>query len=224
VTEMDIYLQPSELCDFDRDNGFGRRTAGLVTNVVDEAHQVEAVFAFVKELPYGLEDWDVKALETLRRGWGMCCGKTNLLVAMLRTLRIPARYKVFRIRAESKLLRWMAEQDNGLGMQMTDIPAEQDHLECEALVAGVWRRFDPSRDSALERGLQKMGIPLDRIPVVDAHGAAHCLRLASIDRWASDRQAARRFREGRAAMFARANEQLDRIRRMGKGEYGTQAG
>ena len=214
--ELDAYLQATELCDFDREPLISERAADLTAGCADEEERFDRIYRFVKEFPYGLEDWDVRASETLRKGWGMCCGKTNLLVAMARASNIPARYKVFRIRAESKLLGRVAQQDSALGMQMGDIPLEQDHPECEAYLGSAWNNYDPSRDSALEGGLGELGIPLEREPVADADGVVRFVRLASIDEWAKSRQQTRRFREGLEAMFAMANEQLEKIRQTGR--------
>ena len=210
MDELDYYLQATRLCDFDRDPAIQAKALRLTQGCTEEQERFERVYHFVKELPYGLEDWDVKASETLRKGWGMCYGKTNLLVAMSRVLLIPARYKVFKIRAEQRLLEWVAGQNRELGTQLGDLPREQDHLECEVYLEG-WKAYDPARDSSFEKGLKKLGIPLEREPVTES------IILASIDEWAENRQKNRRFREGRQALFARVNEQLDSIRLLGKG-------
>jgi hypothetical protein len=212
VNGLDSYLLPTELCDFDRDPSIPRKAAELARGCGHERDRFHRVYRFVKELPYGLEDWDVKASDTLKKGWGMCCGKTNLLVALSRALLIPARYKVFRIKAEGRLLAQVIEQDRGLAGLLGDLPREQDHLECEAYLDGDWHIYDPSRDSALENGLRRLGIPLEREPVVGDDGAARFTILASIDEWARKRQEGRRFREGREALFARVNKQLAKIR------------
>ncbi|RLC92737.1 MAG: hypothetical protein DRI40_09645, partial [Chloroflexi bacterium] len=74
------------------------------------------------------------------------------------------------------------------------------------------RQYDPSRDSPLEEGFMALGIPLERVPVADADGEVRYNILASIDDWARRRQERRRFRTGRQALFARVNEQLEKIR------------
>ena len=79
-----------------------------------------------------------------------------------------------------------------------------------------WRVFDPSRDSALESGLRKLGIPLERIPVVSDDGLVHYEILTSIDDWARARQVGRNIRDQREAVFARVNEQFEKIRRVGR--------
>ena len=209
MDQLDYYLQATRLCDFDRDPAIQAKALGLTQGCTNKQERFERVYQFVKELPYGLEDWDVKASETLRKGWGMCCGKTNLLVAMSRVLLIPARYKIFKIKAEQRLLEWVAGRDRELATQLGDLPMEQDHLECEAYLEG-WKAYDPARDSPFEKGLKRLGIPLEREPVTGS------IILASIDEWAEDRQKNRRFRRERQAIFTRVNEQLDSIRLLGK--------
>jgi len=83
------YLRPTKLCDFDRAPEINNTAQRLVQNVVDKGEVFAYIYKFVKELPYGLEDWEISASHTLHKGWGMCSSKTKLLVAMCRTLMIP---------------------------------------------------------------------------------------------------------------------------------------
>ncbi|MDM8000038.1 MAG: transglutaminase-like domain-containing protein [Dehalococcoidia bacterium] len=215
MERIEEFLQPTELCDFNTCAAIRDKASQLVRLCADDRQRFQALFEFVRELPYGLEDWDVKASETLRKGWGMCCGKTNLLVAMSRALSIPARYRVFKIRAERRLLRHVLEQNKNVAAQLGNLPPVQDHVQCEAYLSG-WRVYDPSRDTAFENGLRKLGIPLERIPVADADGAVHYEIMASIDEWARARQDSRKVREAREAVFAQVNEELERVRRIGR--------
>ena len=211
--EKEEYLKPSELCDFDRSPEIGARARELTADCRSGEEMFRRVFAFVKELPYGLEDWDVAASETLAKGWGMCSGKTNLLVAMLRSLGIPARYRVFRIRTEAGLWEWVT-RDRKLARLMGAAPPEQDHVDCEVWLDG-WRQCDPSRDTPFERGLRALGIPLERQPVADASGRVDYVTLASFDRWAKERQERRTFRENRGELFTWVNEQFWWVRSLG---------
>ena len=209
------YLRPSWLCDFDRCPQIMARALELTLDCRSRAEIYKSLFAFVKELPYGLDDWDVPASETLSKGWGMCSGKTNLLVALLRPLSIPARYRIFRIRGERSLWERITS-DEELWRRMGDAPLEQDHVECEVWLGG-WIACDPSRDTPLERGLLALGIPLEREPVLNASGGVPYLFLASFDDWARGRQEGRRFRENRDKTFAAVNESLQHIRALGGG-------
>lgn len=214
--DNEAYLQPTGLCDFDRNTAIKANAMRLVSGCVSGEEKFRQIFDFVKELPYGLEDWDVTASETLAKGWGMCSGKTNLLVAMLRSVAIPSRYRILRIRAEINLWQW-AILDQKLAQSMGDVPAEQDHVDCEVWLEN-WSACDPARDTLLERGMVALGIPLEREIVIDREGNPACMTLAVFDDWAEQRQSARRFRESREEIFARVNEQFERIRSIGKGE------
>jgi len=215
MERIEEYLKATELCDFDSCAAVQKRASDLAQGCTDNQQRLQRVYEFVRELPYGLEDWDVKASETLRKGWGMCSGKTNLLVAMSRTLSIPARYRVFKIKAERRLLKQVVEQNRAVADQFGNLPPVQDHVQCEVYL-GRWQVYDPSRDTAFENGLRKLGIPLERIPVADAQGAVHYEIMASIDEWARSRQNSRKVRDERELVFARVNVELDKVRRLGR--------
>jgi hypothetical protein len=215
MERIEEFLQATELCDFDRCATIRNKASHLAQGCEDNQRKFQRVYEFVRELPYGLENWDVKASETLAKGWGMCCGKTNLLVAMSRALSIPARYRIFKIRAERRLLKQVMEQNGSVAAQLGNLPPLQDHVQCEAYV-GRWQVYDPSRDSAFENGLRKLAIPLERVPVADAQGAVNYEILASIDDWARARQNSRKVRDDRELVFARLNVELDKVRRMGR--------
>jgi len=210
-TGNEQYLKPSALCDFDCQPQIRNRAVELTSGCRSSEEMFQRVFAFVKELPYGLEDWDVTASETLEKGWGMCSSKTNLLVALLRSLGIPTRYRIYRIRAEVSLWEWITRDNRELAERLGAAPTEQDHVDCEVWLGG-WKARDPSRDTPLERGLGALGIPLEREALTDADGHVPYLTLACFDQWARRRQEGRMFREGREEIFTRANEQLWRIR------------
>jgi len=206
----DKYLRPSELCDFDICPEIEARALELTRGCKSREEMFRSLFNFVKELPYGLEDWDVTASETLAKGWGMCAGKTNLLVAMLRSLGIRARYRAYRIRSEVSL--WGAiTGDEEMAQRMGDAPVEQDHVDCEVWLGG-WVACDPSRDTPMERGMIARGIPLEREQIIDDSGHAPCLFLSDFDGWARERQSRRRFRKNRGEIFAKVNELLSRMR------------
>ena len=214
--ECEEYLAPTQLCDFDRHPEIRAKASELTAGCHDSDEMFQHIFSFIKELPYGLEDWDVPASETLAKGWGMCSGKTNLLAALLRSVGIPVRYRVFRIKAEARLWQWITE-DEELARLMDGAGTEQDHIDCEVWL-GEWRPYDPSRDTPLEHGLSALGTPIERQATTDASGRVLRLTLASVDQWAKERQERRRFRDDRREIFARVNEHLWRIRALGQGE------
>lgn len=215
MNSLSDYLQPTRLCDFDQAPEIRETAEKLRAKLTDRREVCHSIYQFVRGLPYGLENWDIRASETLRKGWGMCSGKTNLLVAMLRSVGIPARYRIYRIKSENMLWRWIASQDKELARQMGEPLQEQDHIIAETHLNG-WEACDPARDPAFEAGLKKLDIPLERKPVTNTKGNPNLLILASIDDWAQNRQQARRFKENRELIFSEMNKQFDRIRLIGK--------
>ncbi|MGA2158141.1 MAG: transglutaminase-like domain-containing protein [Dehalococcoidia bacterium] len=207
------YLVPSGLCDFDTSAEVKRKALDLTRNCRNRKEKFQKIFDFVKELPYGLDDWDLKASQTLRKGWGMCSGKTNLLVAMLRSAGIPARYRVYRIKAEAVLWNRLGEL-GGKAQRLRELGEERDHVDCEVWL-GRWMDCDPGRDTAMERGILKLGGTLERRKVTNGHGKMHYLRLAVFDQWARARQSRRKFRSDRVDVFAEINKGFVELRKLG---------
>jgi transglutaminase-like putative cysteine protease len=212
--DRDRYLQPSLLCDFDRSPAIRKKALALTGGCRNRRQKFEKVCAFVKELPYGLEDWDVKASQTLNKGWGMCSGKTNLLVAMLRSIGIPARYRIYQLKANMEVWRQAGREmgRQGIAEELGEI---RDHVDCEALL-GKWVDFDPGRDTAMEKGMLSLGMPLERNKVTDAQGKVIYRSLAVFDEWARERQRRRKFRSGRTDIFADINRGFEKLRQVGK--------
>ena len=86
----------------------------------------------------------------------MCSGKANLLVALLRSIGIPARYRVYRINAEVGLWTKVTDQSE-LARRLGPAPRQQDHVDCEVWL-GKWHTCDPARDTPFERGLKALGM------------------------------------------------------------------
>jgi transglutaminase-like putative cysteine protease len=210
------YLQPTALCDFDRVPEIQSVAFDLTAGLLDKQQKLDAIFRFVKELDYVYDDWYVKASDTLQSRVGMCSSKTNLLVAMSRSVGIPARYRVFKVEAELMLFEWITGQDEQIGRQMGEPYQEQDHVLAEVYING-WQSFDTSRDTPFEKGLETLGLPVDIIPL-SLPDTPEPLVLASFDEWARDRQQRRRLTGTERSVFALANEQLERIRLIGRGK------
>jgi hypothetical protein len=209
------YLQPSELCDFDKSPLLINKARSLTSGCRNRKEKFDKIFAYVKELPYGLEDWDLKSSDILEKGWGMCSGKTNLLVALLRAVGIPARYRVYKIVADVELMDELG-QVSEQAEKMKKLGEFRDHVDCEFWL-GKWVQCDAGRDSDMERGLLKLGRVLERQKVTGAKGKVHYKKLASFDKWARNRQKRRTFRNDRAAVFMEANKGFAKLRRLGKG-------
>ena len=126
MNSFEEYLRPTELCDFDKAPEVKTIALGLTAGLVNKHQKLNTIYKFVKELDYVYDDWYVKASDTLREKAGMCSSKTNLLVAMLRSVGIPARYRVFKVEAELMLFEWITGQDEQISRRMGEPYQEQD--------------------------------------------------------------------------------------------------
>jgi hypothetical protein len=198
-------LKPTALCDFDAAPEIKTAALSLVAGCSDTEQKTDCLYNFVKRLTYRYDDWDVKASDTLKRGWGMCSGRTNLLVAMLRSMLIPARYVIVKCQAEMELYQWLIEQDAELATIMGEPYRELDHIHAEVFLENGWQVIDPLRDPALEAGMTSRGIP------VEIH-KIYQYSIPSFDEWVISRQSSVRIKNGRQTMLKRMNEQLDKLR------------
>jgi hypothetical protein len=204
-TDFSKELLPTALCDFDTASEIKVATFRAALDSSDARQITNCICEFVRQMPYRYDDWDVKASLTLKRGWGMCSGKANLMVAMLRSLQIPARYVIARCHAELELYQWLANQNQELARIMGEPYKEIDHIEAEVYLEDRWQVIDAARDPALVDGLKFLGIPVE-MRVIDRFS------LSSFDEWAISRQKAIRLKSVRPIMLKLMNEQLDRIR------------
>ncbi|MCX6005452.1 MAG: transglutaminase-like domain-containing protein [Chloroflexi bacterium] len=208
------YLQASGLCDFDRSLALKKKAAELTAGCRSHEDKFKKIFAFVKELPYGLEDWDLKASQTLKKGWGMCSGKTNLLIALLRCVGIPARYRIYRIKADVSLWQQLGK-GSGKTERISELGETRDHVDCEVWL-GRWVDCDPGRDTAMEQGILMLGGSLGRHKMAGKKGKVAYLRLAVFDDWAKERQARRIIRANRMDVFEEINRGFEILREIGR--------
>lgn len=94
------YLQKSVYCDFDHP-----AVAGLAQDLAkgepDPARVTLAAFKHIRDhIRFGLDLVQVKASETLAKGYGVCWNKALLLVALLRCNDIPARMAYHPVKRE----------------------------------------------------------------------------------------------------------------------------
>lgn len=78
---------PRTLCDVEHPL-IQERARSLIR--ATEAATAEAIFLYVRAMPYRFGAWQEPASETLRQGWGMCTTKANLQVALMRAAGLAA--------------------------------------------------------------------------------------------------------------------------------------
>jgi hypothetical protein len=94
---LEPFLHETEYCDFNH-----KEIKGLAYNLTKDAkndrEKAVVLFYWVRDnILYRVGYWNKKASETLRERKGVCTSKNNLLISMLRAIRIPAGYGIMRV-------------------------------------------------------------------------------------------------------------------------------
>ncbi len=209
--DWDEYLRPTLLCDFDRDRSIGERARREIAQARSEKEKAWKILMHLRDdIPYALDEWDVKASETLKKGYGMCMNKVNLAIAELRSLGVPARYKLVMIRRNEWFESMVTRGDADLVAMYQSVPPDIQHILCQVYVEGQWEEFDPARDANLEKSFQLLGIPQERIIT------AELSIFASPDEFVCQRQ--KHVLSDRQEFFRKVNEQIKRIRSHARSE------
>jgi len=162
---MDEYLKPTELCDCNNVE-LQSKTKDIITGAETPKEAALKLFSFVRDgIPWSLDHCDTKASATLKKGWGDCANKTNLQVALLRAVVIPARYHQGKIKRE-----WM----KGVVSEFmyNRIPEIiWFHPWCECYLAEKWIACDSIFDKPLFEAMLKAGLVTEKqIPTIDWDG------------------------------------------------------
>jgi hypothetical protein len=100
IPGMDEYLKPTELCDCNNPI-IVNKSNELIGHSSTPKEAALKIFQFVRdEIPFQANRADERASETLQIGSGFCVTKSNLHVALLRAIGIPARYHHVHLRKE----------------------------------------------------------------------------------------------------------------------------
>ena len=159
---LDEFLSSSEICDCE--NPRIDETAKKITEEASSPGEAaEKIFLYVRDkVLFGLDNFDLKASETLRKGYGQCVNKANLQVALLRSIHIPARYH--RVVLSRDCLKGLVPN-----ITFNSIPKRiWWHPYCEVYLEGKWIACETLFDKKLYKAALKEGIiSLDQIPSVD---------------------------------------------------------
>jgi len=174
-TGLDEFLNPTELCDCE--NPKITKTAKKVTEGASTPREAaQKIFLYVRdEVLFGLDNFDLKASETLNRGYGQCVNKANLQIALLRSIDIPARYH--RVVLTKDCLKGIVPN-----ITFNSIPERiWWHPYCEVYLEEKWTSCETLFDKRLyEAAIKENIISQDQIPSIDWDGASD---LTQVSHW-----------------------------------------
>jgi hypothetical protein len=170
---MDEYLGSTNMCDCDKGQ-VQDKAKEIVQGAETAKEKALRIFYFVRdEIPYGMDYPNAKASRTLRKGIGCCYNKTNLQIALLRALGIPARCHYvhqFIDLLEPVIPRFVYER----------MPAVAGHPWCECCISGEWIACETVMDEALYKATLSKGMfRKDQIPTIDWDGQSHLIMVQS---------------------------------------------
>jgi hypothetical protein len=103
------------------------------------AFLVSKVFLFVRDsIAFGGDHWQVKASETLAKGYGACFNKNLLMIAILRAAKVPSKLMA------NPLRKTFAELSVGSACRFFSDPFY--HCFTKVLIDGQWKSIDPTLD------------------------------------------------------------------------------
>ncbi|AXI80116.1 transglutaminase-like domain-containing protein [Peterkaempfera bronchialis] len=178
MAQSDPFLRETRFCNFSHPTL--QHLAEELRSAGDDARETAVdAFRLVRDsVKYEVGNWQRTAAETLARGSGTCTNSSNLLVALLRSLGIPAGYGVMSVRgreyfgpvAPPRLSRFVA-------------PVSK-HVYAYVQLDGAWLRCDPSDDEALSLGSRHLN---PQSEVVDWDGTGHAMLNLHPDHILEDR-------------------------------------
>jgi hypothetical protein len=162
---MDEYLQSTELCDSDSEQ-IVAKAEELAKGAETPREAAMKVFFFVRDqIPFASDRADAKASDTMAEGGGFCVTKTNLQIALLRAMGIPARYRHLHLNKE--VLKGILPD---WAFDMTADPIWY-HPWCECYLSGKWMVCEPLYDRPLYSAAVEAGIiSTEDVPSIDWDG------------------------------------------------------
>lgn len=147
MENLDAFLAPTRYCNFN--NPIILKTAFKITkNCKTEREKITKLFSWVKEkIKFKFDHWNITALETLKKKTGMCTNKSNLLVAFLRAINIPAGFGRLKIMTSQFYGTLMCPVFKKL------VSPQSTHIYVGIFFEGRWLRCDPSVDKELRDAL-----------------------------------------------------------------------
>ena len=170
--EMGIYLAATPLCDCD-DLELRRKANEIIEGANIPGEKAKKVFYFIRdEIRFSLAFSRTKASQTLKRRYGDCSSKSNLHVALLRAVGIPAR--LHWVKAKSSALHGLVL--NSLYKRM---PSTASHFWTECHIGDEWISCEAFLDKTLYEGMLREGLINKKlVPTIDWDGKTDLVVLA----------------------------------------------
>jgi transglutaminase-like putative cysteine protease len=162
--DVSQYLMTTPMCD--HDHPVVQETARrVVAGAQTKREMATRVFDFVRDtIRFSMAFSKSKASQILKLGYGECITKTNVQVALLRAVGIPAR--MHWVMAQTKVLHGLVA-----GVVLRSMPPEASHFWTECYLEGHWISCEALLDKPLYEGMLKQGlITKDQIPTIDWDG------------------------------------------------------
>jgi Transglutaminase-like superfamily len=142
------FLTATQMCDADA--AAVHDVAAEVTSQARTAREAAvALFYWVRdELEYTMGDWNWRASETLRLRKGTCSNKANLMVAMARSLGIPAGFHVQYVTTPSYF------SGSFIPLVRRSVRDKAIHVYVTVFLDGRWVKCDPTDDKALSDAIE----------------------------------------------------------------------
>jgi hypothetical protein len=142
---LEDFLKPSELCD--SDNPLTKSAAEKITkNAMKPKDTAIKIFYFVRDkIPLAFVNPNKTASETLRIGKGSCFTKATLQLALLRSVGIPARFRILKFKGNDP------DEWEGIlpKIAVSMIPEQFPHYLVEVYIEGRWIMADATFDKSL---------------------------------------------------------------------------
>ena len=163
-SDLEQYLATTPMCDYDHPS-IQEHARALVASAQTEQEKAALIVGYVRDaIRFGIAFSHSRASQILQRGYGECVTKTNVQIALLRAVGIPAR------------MRWVLAQSQALAgliapLMLRSMKKEASHFWAQCYLGGHWISCEALFDGPLYHGMLRQGlVTTDQIPTIDWDG------------------------------------------------------
>ena len=132
------HLKETYFCDYNHP-AIRSTVKGLMKASKDPIDLTKSIFMLVRDgIIFGGDIWQIKASETLKKGYGACWNKNLLLIALLRYCKIPSQLKANPMRNDF--------MKPAMGAAYFTVSNPFYHCFTEVYLNGRWIAIDPTLD------------------------------------------------------------------------------